>query len=105
MSAGKDGLHAGAEAFAGAKATGSGSGDVAGIGAGVTGEAWAGVGAEANVDLGMKDGKFTIGGELGAGLGVGGKVGVNITVDPGKMVDTIGDAADDAWDHTVGSWF
>ena len=102
---GKDGLHAGAEAFAGAKATGSVSADVAGVGAGVTGEAWAGVGAEANVDLGMKDGKFTIGGELGAGLGVGGKVGGNITVDPGKMVDSIGSAADDAWDHTVGSWF
>ncbi|WP_372350702.1 hypothetical protein [Streptomyces sp. KL116D] len=74
----------------------------------MTGEAWAGVGAEANVDLGMKDGKFTIGGELGAGLGVGGKVGVNITVDPGKLTDAIGDGADavgDAWDNTVGSWF
>jgi len=102
---GKDGLHAGAEAFAGAKATGSLSADVAGLGAGATGEAWAGVGAEANADLGMKDGKFTIGGEFGAGLGVGGKVGVNITVDPGKMVDSIGSAADDAWDHTVGGWF
>ncbi|GAA2291175.1 hypothetical protein GCM10010234_35350 [Streptomyces hawaiiensis] len=105
VSAGKEGLHAGAEAFAGAKATGSASADVAGVGAGVTGEAWAGVGAEANVDLGTKDGKFTVGGELGAGLGVGGKAGVTITVDPAKMVDTIGDAADDAWDHTLGSWF
>jgi hypothetical protein len=106
-SVGKDGVHAGAEAFAGAKATGSVSADVAGVGAGVTGEAWAGVGAEANVDLGMKDGKFTVGGELGAGLGVGGKVGVNITVDPGKLTDALGDGADavgDAWDSTVGSW-
>ncbi|MEV1024154.1 putative T7SS-secreted protein [Streptomyces sp. NPDC050264] len=107
LSAGKDGLHAGAEAFAGAKATGSASADVAGVGAGVTGEAWAGVGAEAKADLGMKNGKFTIGGEVGAGLGIGGKVGFNVSVDTGKVTDALGDGADavgDAWDHTVGSW-
>lgn len=108
LGVGKDGLHAGAEAFAGAKATGSVSADVAGVGAGVSGEAWAGVGASANADLGMKDGKFTIGGELGVGLGVGGKVGFDVTVDPGKVVDSLGGAADavgDAWDDSVGSWF
>ncbi|NEB75058.1 hypothetical protein G3I40_07400 [Streptomyces sp. SID14478] len=107
LSAGKDGVHAGAEAFAGAKATGSASADVAGVGAGVNGEAWAGVGAEAHADMGMKDGKFTIGGDVGAGLGVGGKVGFNVTVDPGKLADALGDGADaagDAWDSTVGSW-
>ncbi|MCX3061784.1 hypothetical protein OFY01_18860 [Streptomyces sp. GXMU-J5] len=107
-SVGKDGVHAGAEAFAGAKATGSASADVGGVGAGVNGEAWAGVGAEANVDLGMKDGKFTIGGDVGLGLGLGAKVGVDITIDPGKVVHSVGDAADavgDAWDDTVGSWF
>ncbi|MDO0937018.1 hypothetical protein QQY66_36850 [Streptomyces sp. DG2A-72] len=108
LSAGKDGLHAGAEAFAGAKATGSVSADVGGIGAGVGGEAWAGVGAAGHADIGMKDGKFTIGGDVGVGLGVGGKVSVDVTIDPGKMVDSAGDAADavgDAWDSTVGSWF
>ncbi|WP_405675496.1 hypothetical protein OG292_07360 [Streptomyces sp. NBC_01511] len=108
VSGGKDGVHVGAEAFAGAKATGSLSADVAGVGAGVTGEAWAGIGAEANVDVGMTDGKFTIGGDLGVGLGVGGKVGANITVDPGKVVDAVGDAGKaigDGWDKTVGSWF
>lgn len=105
---GKDGVHAGAEAFAGAKAEGSASADVGGIGAGVTGEAWAGVGASASADFGKgPDGKFHIGGELGAGLGVGGKVGFQVTVDPGEVIDTVGDAADavgDAWDDTVGSW-
>ncbi|MQY39238.1 hypothetical protein SRB17_72600 [Streptomyces sp. RB17] len=104
---GKDGLHAGAEAFAGAKATGTVSGDVAGVGAGVTGEAWAGVGASADVDAGMKDGKFTIGGNLGVGLGIGGKVSFDVTVDPSKVLNSVDDAADavgDAWDHTVGSW-
>ncbi|MGW1917408.1 putative T7SS-secreted protein [Streptomyces sp. NPDC002076] len=104
---GKDGLHAGAEAFAGAKATGSLSADVGGVGAGASGEAWAGVGASADADLGMKDGKFTIGGELGVGLGVGGKLSCDVTVDPHKMVDSVGDAADwvgDTWDDSVGSW-
>ncbi|GHJ36016.1 putative T7SS-secreted protein [Streptomyces sp. TS71-3] len=107
VSAGKDGLHAGAGAFAGGKVTGAASADVGGLGAGVNGEAWAGAGAEANVDLGMQGGKFTIGGEAGAGLGLGGKVGVNISIDPGKMIDSLDDAADavgGAWDHTVGSW-
>ncbi|MFF4020960.1 putative T7SS-secreted protein [Streptomyces sp. NPDC001843] len=100
LGAGKDGLHAGAEAFAGAKATGSVSGDVAGVGAGVGGEAWAGAGASASADLGMKDGKFTIGGEVGVGLGVGGKVSFDVTVDPHKVVDSLGDAAD-----AIGDWF
>ncbi|MEU6659920.1 putative T7SS-secreted protein [Streptomyces sp. NPDC046821] len=105
---GKDGVHAGAEAFAGAKATGSASADIAGVGAGVNGEAWAGVGAEAHADIGMKDGKFTIGGDVGVGLGLGGKVGFNFTVDPHKVTDALSDGADavgDAWDSTVGSWF
>ncbi|MFF4492107.1 putative T7SS-secreted protein [Streptomyces sp. NPDC001544] len=100
LGAGKDGVHAGAEAFAGAKATGSVSGDVAGVGAGVGGEAWAGAGASASADLGMKDGKFTIGGEVGVGLGVGGKVSFDVTVDPHKVVDSLGDAAD-----AIGDWF
>ncbi|MEW2134804.1 putative T7SS-secreted protein [Streptomyces sp. NPDC005435] len=96
---GKDGLHAGAEGFAGAKASGSVGADVAGVGAGVNGEAWAGIGASADVDAGMKDGKITIGGNLGVGLGVGGKIGFDVTVDPGKVGDTIADAADwvDDW--------
>jgi hypothetical protein len=108
LSAGKDGLHAGAEAFAGAKATGELSADVAGVGAGVSGEAWAGAGASAGADLGMKDGKFTIGGEVGVGLGLGAKVGFDVTIDPGKLVnsaDDVADAVGDTWDHTVGSWF
>ncbi|MFB7757764.1 hypothetical protein ACFC18_50715, partial [Streptomyces sp. NPDC056121] len=108
VSAGKDGVHGGAEAFAGAKATGSASADVAGVGAGVNGEAWAGVGAEAHADVGMKDGKFTVGGDAGLGLGLGGKVGFNVTVDTGKLTGALSDGADavgDAWDDTVGGWF
>jgi hypothetical protein len=92
-SVGKDGVHAGASAFAGAKAEGEAHADVGGVGAGVKGEAWAGAGAEANVDFGMKDGKFTVGGEAGVGLGVGGELGTEVTVDSGKVAHTVTDAA------------
>ncbi|MEW2286324.1 putative T7SS-secreted protein [Streptomyces sp. NPDC047841] len=110
---GKDGLHGGAEAFAGAKAEGSAAADVGGVGAGVTGEAWAGAGASASADVGKgDDGKYHVGGEVGVGLGLGGKVGFQVTVDPGEVVDTVGDAADaigdaagSAYDHTLGKWF
>ena len=53
-----------------------------------TGEAWAGAGAEANATFGKnEDGGWTIGAEAGAGLGVGGKVGFEVTVDPGELKD------------------
>lgn len=91
---GLDGINVGADAFAGAKATGVVHGDVGGFGAGATGEAWAGIGAEADATFGQgEDGKWTIGGEAGVGLGVGGKVGFEFTVDPGSVTDTLGDAA------------
>ncbi|HEV7651715.1 MAG TPA: hypothetical protein VGP26_26475 [Actinophytocola sp.] len=91
---GTDGVRVGADAFAGAKATGELHGDLGGLGAGGTGEAWAGVGAEADATLGRgEDGKWTIGAEAGAGLGIGGKVGFEVTVDPGEISDTLGDAA------------
>lgn len=101
-SVGLDGVHAGAHAFAGARAEGEVHTDVGGVGAGVKGEAWAGAGAEADFDLGKgKDGKWHIGGEVGAAVGVGGKVGTEITIDPSKVADTAGDAAD-AVGHAAG---
>ncbi|HEY7593278.1 MAG TPA: hypothetical protein VH969_09000 [Actinophytocola sp.] len=91
---GKDGIKLGADAFAGAKATGEVHGDVGGLGAGLTGEAWAGAGAEANATIGKgEDGKWTIGAEAGVGLGVGAKLGFEVTVDPDEITDTLGDAA------------
>ncbi|MFF0788563.1 putative T7SS-secreted protein [Streptomyces spiralis] len=110
---GKSGVHAGAEAFAGAKAEGSATADVGGVGAGATGEAWAGAGASASVDVGKgDDGKYHVGGEVGVGLGLGGKVGFQVTVDPGEVIDTVGDAADavgdvasSAYDNTLGKLF
>jgi hypothetical protein len=92
--AGKDGLDARAGAFAGAKASGSLGGDIGGIGAGAAAEGWAGVGAEADVQLGRgEDGKWHIGGSAGAGFGLGGKVGGEITIDPPKIADTAKGAA------------
>ncbi|MFJ6751431.1 putative T7SS-secreted protein [Streptomyces sp. NPDC091266] len=98
ISAGKDGVHAGAEAFAGAKATASAHADVAGIGAGATAEGWAGAGAAAHADLGMKDGKFVIGADVGVGLGLGGKVGFQAEIDPQKFADTVSDVSDKVGD-------
>ncbi|OLF06649.1 hypothetical protein BLA60_30760 [Actinophytocola xinjiangensis] len=106
LSIGADGLHAGGEAFAGAKAEGTLSGDVGGVGGAITGEAWAGVGVAADLDIGMEDGKFVIGGELGAAIGVGGSISPEITIDPGEVVDTVSDAADAVGDIAgdVGDW-
>lgn len=100
-SIGPTGVNAGVEAFAGARVEGSVSGDVGGVGAGLKGEAWAGVGAEANVTLGMDEsGKFRIGGEAGVGLGVGAKLGGEIVIDPAEVTKTATDVA-----NTIGSLF
>ncbi|RSM79359.1 hypothetical protein DMH04_31910 [Kibdelosporangium aridum] len=83
-----------AGAFAGARAEGEVGAEVGGVGAGVQGEVWAGAGIEADAQLGMgDDGKFHVGGSFGIGLGYGGKVGFDVSVDPGKVVDTVGDVA------------
>jgi hypothetical protein len=60
----------------------------------VAGEAWAGVGAEADFQIGKDDdGKWHIGGNAGAGFGLGAKVGGEITIDPPKIADTVSGAA------------
>lgn len=95
-SIGLTGVSADAGAFVGARAVGEASAELGGIGAGVTGEAWAGAGAEIGGQFGMgEDGNFHIGGELGIGLGVGAKVGFDVSVDPGEVVDTVSDVASD----------
>ncbi|MER5179234.1 hypothetical protein ABT009_12835 [Streptomyces sp. NPDC002896] len=110
--AGLEGLQAGAEAFAGAKAGAAGGADIGGIGAGATVEGWAGIGAEAEATLGKgTDGKWHIGATTGVALGLGGEVGFEVTVDPGKIADTASDAADAVGDaagavgDAVGSLF
>ncbi|MCE7001592.1 hypothetical protein LWC34_01855 [Kibdelosporangium philippinense] len=88
------GAEASVGAFAGARVEGEVGAEVGGIGAGVKGEAWAGAGVEADAQLGMgDDGKFHVGGSFGVGLGYGAKLGFDVSVDPGKVVDTVGDVA------------
>ena len=90
------GMEHNAEAFAGARVEGSVGAEVAGIGAGVNGEAWAGAGIETSAQVGMgDDGKFHVGGSFGIGLGLGGKVGFEMSVDPGAVVDTVSEVAGD----------
>ncbi|WP_344570818.1 hypothetical protein [Streptomyces axinellae] len=92
---GEDGFSLGGKAFAGAKAGTATGAEAGGIGAGVTAEAWAGAGVEGNVTFGEKDGdgKFHIGAEIGASPIIGGKVGAEFVIDPGKVADTASDAA------------
>ncbi|MET8471995.1 putative T7SS-secreted protein [Streptomyces sp. NPDC006422] len=110
-SVGLDGAHLGGEAFAGAKASAEGHASVAGVGVGGTAEGWAGAGVSAHVDAGMEDGKLVIGADVGAAIGVGGKLGGQVEVDPGKVVDAVGDGVDAVKDwgggvaDTVDSWF
>ncbi|MDH6541827.1 hypothetical protein [Streptomyces sp. SPB4] len=103
----------GAKAFAGAKISGATGVEAGGIGVGVTGEGWAGAGAEASWGL-RKDketGAWKLGGKAGIAPGLGGAVGLEITVDPGKVTKAAGDVADFVGDtagdvkDTVTDWF
>lgn len=89
-----EGVHVGGEAFAGAKADAKVSGDVAGIGGTAGVEGWAGVGAAADAEVGWDDGKITIGGEFGVGLGLGGKVDLDLTIDAKEVAGAGGDLVD-----------
>ncbi|MDQ0764300.1 hypothetical protein QF027_006935 [Streptomyces canus] len=93
--ANREGLTLTTDAFAGAKGGGAVGADVGGIAAGATAEGWAGIGYEAEAALGKtEDGKWKIDTHYGAALGLGGAVGYEFTVNPGKVGDTIGDIAD-----------
>ncbi|MYT73158.1 MULTISPECIES: putative T7SS-secreted protein [unclassified Streptomyces] len=93
-SIGTDGAHLGGEALAGAKASAEGHASVAGVGVGGTAEGWAGAGVSAHADAGMEDGKLVIGGDVGAALGLGGKVGWQVEIDPSKVADAVDDGVD-----------
>ncbi|MFF3217110.1 hypothetical protein ACFYYB_41645 [Streptomyces sp. NPDC002886] len=123
IKAGKDGVVGSAKAFAGAKASVAGGAEVAGIGFGATAEGWAGPGAEAKWGWEKNDeGVYKIGGKVGLSPALGGSVGMEFTVDPDKVAESVGDAADAVGDavgdgvdalgnaagsvkDTVGGWF
>ncbi|MFH9684497.1 hypothetical protein [Streptomyces globisporus] len=99
LKATKNELTAGGKAFAGAKGTVAGGVEVAGISFGGTAEGWKGAGAEAwwGFKKDEETGEFKLGGKAGLAPGLGGALGVEIAVDPGKLADAAGDAA-----HAVG---
>jgi hypothetical protein len=103
--AGVDGVQLGAEAFAGAKGSVSAGADVGGIGVGVTAEGWAGPGAEASFNF-AKDanGTWHVGPKVGVSPLLGGGLGFEFTLNPGKVVDTAGGVADAVGD-VLGSVF
>ncbi len=74
-------LGVGAGAFAGEQVSGMAAASVDGVGANVMGQAWAGVGAKFNADASLNHGKLSLDLELGAALGVGGCVSLNVTID------------------------
>ncbi|RLU96592.1 hypothetical protein CTZ27_16335 [Streptomyces griseocarneus] len=108
--AGKDGVSVGAKAFAGGKSGGAGGIEVGGIGIGATAEGWWGPGAEAKWGVEkQEDGKYHIGAKVGLSPVVGGAVGLEFTVDPNKVADSVGEAAHALGDaagkagHAIGS--
>ncbi|GAA2952210.1 hypothetical protein GCM10010518_43650 [Kitasatospora cinereorecta] len=95
VKAGKDGVVVNAKAFAGAKGSVAGGGEIAGIGFGATAEGWAGPGAEAKWGFEKnEDGVYKLGGKVGLSPALGGSVGLEFTVDPAKVSESVGDAAE-----------
>lgn len=81
----KEGTKIALGGFAGDSASATGGFDVMGVGAGATATGYAGVGAEISSTASFEKGKLKIKGTLGAALGVGGKVDVDLTVDLAKV--------------------
>ena len=79
-----------AEAFAGAKATASGSATILrGITISGNASATAGIGANISGTFTIQGGKIVIGGQLGATFGVGTEAGAQIEVNPSEVIDAI----------------
>jgi hypothetical protein len=84
----------GGEAFAGAKAGVEANvklGQFGGVGA--KAEAWAGVGAAFNAELGYKNGRFKAKVDIGAALGVGFKIGFSVDIDVKGIANSVKKAA------------
>ncbi|MGH3757635.1 putative T7SS-secreted protein [Actinophytocola sp.] len=89
LTLGPDGLAIEGGAFAGASVGGVAEVEVDGITVGANGELRAGIGAEGSVELSFDDGRFVIGGEVAAVLGVGGEWGWEVTVDVDELNESI----------------
>lgn len=91
---GTEGVHAGGELFVGGKLEGAVSGDVGGVGGEARGGVSYGLGASADADIGYQDGKITVGGDLGLTLGLGGKIGGDVTIDVPEVIESGKDVID-----------
>jgi len=98
----------GGEAFAGAQVKGAVGYQNRYVGAEVEGRAQAGAGVAARAEVGFERGVFKAKADLGACLGVGGRVTVNINVNVGAMYQdskaAVSNAVSSGW-NTVKSWF
>ncbi|MFE2142711.1 hypothetical protein ACFXA3_13360 [Streptomyces sp. NPDC059456] len=92
----KEEVTVGAKGFVGAKGTLAGGAEAFGLGVGMNAEGWAGPGAEAwwGYKKDKETGVWKLGGDAGLSPLVGGKVGLEITFDPHKVSEAVGDAAD-----------
>ncbi len=80
----------GGEAFLGAKAGIEGEAKLGKFGSvGGRAEAWAGIGASFNAEAGFKDGKFKARVDFGAALGIGFKLGFNVSIDVKGIKDAV----------------
>lgn len=79
-------IGAGGRAFVGAQASGMASGTVDGVGGGVMGQAWAGLGAAAHANASYQNGVLNLSLGVGAGLGVGGYVDENLQINFGQIL-------------------
>ncbi|MFF4366337.1 hypothetical protein [Streptomyces sp. NPDC001594] len=91
-----------AKRFAGGKITAAGGVESGGLGVGLTGEGWIGRGTEWSLGWKKDEGTGAWDFDVAAGAAApyGGKLGLEITVDPGKIKKTATDVA-----HEIGSWF
>ncbi|MFG2710820.1 hypothetical protein ACGFX2_09640 [Streptomyces goshikiensis] len=92
----KEEVGVGAKAFAGGKAGGAAGFEFAGIGLGGTAEGWAGAGAEAfaGYEKDKNTGVWEFDARAGLAPGLGGGLGLEITIDPKKVAKSAHDVAD-----------
>lgn len=91
-----EGLGGGVGGFSGLRAQATSGFDAGVVDVAGTVEGRVGIGAEANANIGLQDGRFRIKGEVGAALGIGGKVGVDTEVDlgdTGRFIEKTGNGA------------
>jgi hypothetical protein len=80
------GVSLGGDAFVGAELGGKVDYPLGPVDLSLGGAAQVGAGGSAHLDIGMEDGKFVLGGTLGAAWGLGGKISPHIAVDPNAVV-------------------